>query len=353
VRILHLYRPQLPSSRAQSIQVFRTCHALAQRGHEVTLLANRGAQPEEIWSTMGLPPHPNFKLKLAPVHHPGLAGVWFRYQLKMWWKGEPGTVFARDKRRLLAAVHRHGKAPHRLVLETHGLESLLERDGAAFHAEEQQCLSLVDALVANCQGTLDAWREHHPVTLPSLVSHNASHHRYTADTPIEDVALVLGSMRSNKGVRALLSATVDTDIPLRWIGGTNAERDAQPQVNGVELLPPISHAQTELPVQSARVLIAPLGDNTFSHQLTSPLKLWDYLSSDRPIVTARTAATEEIASMTGVKFYFYEPDDVTSIQAALALAWGSGPRQPFNRSWDTRARELESVLSSTPQAPDA
>ena len=103
MRILHLYRPRLPSTRAQAIQVIRTCHALAQLGHDVTVLADRGHEPDMLWKRMGLPPLPSLDVQIAPFRHPGMAGLWFRWRLRQWWSGPPGVVLARDKRRLLSA----------------------------------------------------------------------------------------------------------------------------------------------------------------------------------------------------------------------------------------------------------
>ena len=106
MRIFHLYRPRLPSLRAQAIQVLHACHALAARGHTVTLLADRGStgSPEEALSIMGLRPIDGLDLRIAPTSQPGLAGLWFRASLARWWAGAPGLVLARDKRRLQAAL---------------------------------------------------------------------------------------------------------------------------------------------------------------------------------------------------------------------------------------------------------
>jgi hypothetical protein len=344
MRILHLYRPALPSARAQSIQVFRTCLALAERGHTVSLFANRGQDHTNLWAAMGAAPHPNFRLTVAPVSHPGLAGLWFRRQLAQWWAGSPGLIIARDKRRLLAAVDRHGKRSHRIILETHGLESLLKPEQADCRTVESRCLTVADALVANCGGTLHAWQDAHTVEQPAWVSHNATHLSPISDTDPREFALVLGSMRENKGVTALLTAARDCPFAISWVGGTSAERRAHSRIDGLSLLPPIPHGAIHNTLASARVLIAPLGDNIFSRQLTSPLKLWDYLATDKPIVTARTPATEEIATYTDTAFHFYQPDNIPSIHAALTRAWHAPRRRPFIRSWDTRAAELESVF---------
>ena len=119
MRIFHLYRPRLPSLRAQAIQVLHACHALAARGHTVTLLADRAGtgRPEEALEVMGLQPVEGLDLRIAPTAQSGLAGLWFRASLARWWTGAPGLVLARDKRRLQAAMKLLKPNRHRLLLD--------------------------------------------------------------------------------------------------------------------------------------------------------------------------------------------------------------------------------------------
>ena len=346
MRLLHLYRQTLPSTRAQAIQVFRTCHALAEHGYEVTLLANRGRGARNCWPIMGLKPHPNFHLKICPVTHLGLSGLWFRHQLANWWTGSAGLVLARDQRRLLQAVERHGKDGHRIILEIHGLDSLSKPNSTEAYRSEKQCLEIADGLVANCGGTLAAWQNAHEVTLPSVVSHNGTHVEARPNNPTQDFILVLGSMRTFKGVTALLNAAGTLPYELRWVGGDAAERAQYCTPDHVKLMPPMPHAEIEALVTQARVLVAPLGDKIFSQQLTSPLKLWDYLAVQRPIVTANTACTAEIARMTQAAFHVYKPDDERSIQQALSAAWEAPERPMYRRPWSARVHEILPVFEA-------
>lgn len=344
MRILHLYRPRLPSTRAQAIQVIRTCHALAQLGHDVTLLADRGHEPDMLWKRMGLQPLPSLDVQIAPFRHPGMAGLWFRWRLRQWWSGPPGVVLARDKRRLLSAVRQLGKGGHTVVLETHEHES---GDGnPAALTIESRCLEVSDALVANCGGTLQAWIDAHGPELPTHVCHNASHITSNAPGPIDDHLLVLGTSRKFKGVEPMLEAMEGLPFPVKWVGAEHA-----PIVSHhIQVRGPIPHSDIDALVTRARVLIAPLGDNRFSHQLTSPLKLWDYLGTTRPIVTARTTATDEIVRLSGVSMHRFTPESIPEIQEAIREAWDAPSRQPFHRSWRQRAMELESIFKGTQHA---
>jgi glycosyltransferase involved in cell wall biosynthesis len=301
-------------------------------------LADRGRAPHTIWEQMGLQPLPTLNVHIAPLTHPGLAGLWFRWRLSRWWSGSPGLILARDKRRLLAAVDRLGKGNHKVVLETHEIES---QDQHPYSAEvEARCLSIADALVANCGGTLQAWRDAHAPSLPAHICHNASHIQHPAEAETEDHLLVLGTLRSFKGVDQMLEAMGTLPYPVKWVGA-----EESPDVpEHIQITGPVPHAQVDQLVARARVLVAPLGDNRFSHQLTSPLKLWDYLGSSRPIVTAETAATSEIMRISGAPMHRFSPDSIDEIRSAIHAAWNAPPRTPFQRSWPERAQELDAIF---------
>jgi len=344
MRVLHLYRPRLPDTRAQSIQVLRTCHALAEQGHEVTLFADRGDTPKELWQQMGLQPHGRLSLHLAPARHPGLAGVWFRRSVREWWNGPPGIVLARDKKRLIQAIKANGKKEHRIVLETHELDSLKpsgQTDTATF-SMEQKCLAVSDALIANCSGTLSAWQAHHQFSIPAFVCHNATHVQPRAQSTDAEGVMVMGSMRKNKGVEAILTAVQALDTRFRWVGGTQTERNQWG--NQIHLEAPVPHAEVETVLTQAKVLLLPLGNNPFSHQFTSPLKLWDYLATEQPIVAANTKAVIEICRDFAAEVFPYEPEDPVSIQQAVRRALEAPKRKPIQRTWATRAQELSTVF---------
>ena len=67
-RVLVLYRPRLPSLRAQAIQVTHAAHALAARGFAVTVLADRGGDGDPL-ASFGLEPISGLDLRVAPSAH--------------------------------------------------------------------------------------------------------------------------------------------------------------------------------------------------------------------------------------------------------------------------------------------
>jgi glycosyltransferase involved in cell wall biosynthesis len=347
-RLLLLYRPRLPGQRAQAIQVVHAAEALARRGVEVSLFADRGTAPHTALAALdhlGLAPHPRLHLAIAPAAHSGLAGLWFRRQLARWWSGPPGVVLARDKRRLQEALTRHGPGGHRIVLETH------ERDGAdnpAAHAREAWLLPRLHGLVANCEGTLAAWSAAHNLgTLPTVVAHNAAApgRAHRGVSPLAEELLVVGSRAPRKGLHRLAAAAALLPLPVRVIGPEDG-----PALPPLEHAPPLPYREVPLRLARARVLYLPLGDGIFGRELTSPLKLFDYLSTDRPLVApdqpavcrALQAAGVSPGTATGV--FLHKPDNPDSLAHAVAAAAQAPPRPPSLRTWDDRLDELLPVL---------
>lgn len=359
MRILHLYRPTLPGLRAQAIQVLHTCQALAARGHTVTLLADRGRgsrDPDDVLGDFGLPPTPGLDLHLQRWRQRGLAGWGFRRELASWWSGPPGLVLARDKGRLAKALDQHGKSGHRIVLETHELDSALAaergKDPAALAALEARLAGQSDALVANCGGTLAAWRDAHALPEVHAVVHNgtAPNRARAQVADPEPVVRSVGSPKGYKGVETLLAAAPDLPLPVELIGGNTADRKA---LSGrkARLLGPVPYPAVPWLLAYSSVLVLPLADNLFGRQLTSPLKLWDYLATTVPIVAPDLPSVAEIATISGVPLHLHRPGDPADLVRAVREALDAPPRPAFLRTWDDRAAALDEIFEQVCDAP--
>lgn len=368
MRILHLYRPRLPGQRAQAIQVVHACEAFARRGHTVTLLADRGEGDlaecvfAEAATPFGLTLPEGFELQIAPTAHPGLAGLWFRAGVARWWWGPPGgVVYARDKRRLrellrfAAATGSRGR--HRVVLEAHELDQALAAEGgrptADIAALERDVLSGIDALVTNCGGTMRAWEVAWGPRLPAArrVVHNATapSRRREAVAEPEPVVRCVGGLRRYKGPDLLRLAAATLPFPVELVGGEEAERSAVGEgPGGLRLRPPVAFTAVPDLLARSRVLVLPLKDNLFGRELTSPLKLWDYLATAVPIVAPDLPTVREIAALTGAQLHTHRPGDPIDLARAIMQAWSASPRSPTLRSWGERATEIEALLGIEP-----
>ena len=341
VRVLYLYRPRLPELRAQAVQVLHTCHALARRGHEVTLLADRsvgfGGSATEALGRYGLDHPLGLDLRLAPTAWLPGAGLWFRATVAGWCarSGRDAVVYARAKRYVTLIPAR---IP--VVVEAHELDSALDveagRDAAANAVLERAVYTRAAGLVANCGGTLRCIREHHPQIPKAEVIWNATR----ADRSVRGVGGggvgVVGSSGDYKGVRSVLIAAAAGPSAVTLVG-------ASADIPAVRSLPAVAYGDVPAVLAGFDVLLLPLLDNLFGRSLTNPLKLWDYLATDRPIVAPDLPAIREVTE----DVHFYDPRQLDTVVPAIARALAQRVRSPRLRTWDDRAEEIERFLCET------
>ena len=324
-RVLVLYRPRLPSLRAQAIQVTHAAHALAARGFAVTVLADRGGDGDPL-ASFGLEPVDGLDLHVAPSTHSTIAGLWFRAEVLRWWAGAPGVVIARDKRRLrpLLALGRR----HAVVLETHELDSALAieagRDPAPIRALEADVVRGADAIIANCGGTLALWEQHYTLPARRGVVHNATSAARRRDRHEPDGTVrIVGSTGEYKGV----AAWSEVVLPLP-----------------IEVVSDVPYPDVPDLLARSSALVLPLQDNLFGRSLTSPLKLWDYLATATPLVLPDLPSIREIVAIAQRDVAWYHPSQPATFAPAVDAAIALGPRPPFLRTWAQRAAEIERLL---------
>lgn len=341
VRVLSLYRPRVPTLRAQALQVVHAAHALAARGHEVTVLADRHdeADPDAALARYGLDRPSGLDLRIAPTAWPPGAGAWFRWRLSAWCRA-PGVVLARAKR-YVAGV----PAGLPVVIEAHEVDSALaaERgdDPAAVLVLERAVYTRAAAVLANCEGTLERLRAAVPLPPIQRVIHNATRaDRVVRRAPSAAPTVgYTGSLRAYKGLE-----TVFRSLPgwppgatLHLVGEAPATVPDRVVARG-----PVAYGALPAVLATFHALLLPLDDGLFGRAFTSPLKLWDYLATGIPIVAADLPTVRAIA---GERPFYYRPGDPASLVAAVRLALGAGASPPLLRTWEQRAAEVEALLA--------
>lgn len=373
MRILHLYRPAVPEMRAQAIQVVNTCHALASLGHDVTLLADRArgykAGPIEALREYGLDPIPAFHLVLSPSDKPPAAGLFFRAELLRWLargrsSPERSIVYARAKRQVDFLLNFRVFFPFRLVLEAHEVDSrqAAERgeDSKELRSLEHRVLDACDGLVTNCEGTLELLARSHPTVLPErrVVIHNGTDpSRMMPGRPRDPARIIAGYSGSLRVYKDILSlADVADRLPppyaLRVVGGRVGEPDyerlAARTGPRLELRPGLPYREVARALAEMDILVLCLGENLYSRELASPLKLWDYLATDRPIVAPDLGSVRKILGEPGPEssFFPYRAGDPESLSLAIQQAGRAPARTPRLRSWRDRALEIQTFLGA-------
>jgi glycosyltransferase involved in cell wall biosynthesis len=361
--VFWMYRPTAPSARAQSIQVIHAAHACAERGHRVTLCvraASPGVTAADVLDAYGLAPSPGLRLVVTPAGGTA-SSLRVRWEVARWMAANPGgLVLARAKRDAAAARRWFGQR-FRLVLEAHEVDSLraAERgdDPGPWRQLEARVLAESSGVIANCPGTLEALRVAHPhaavLADRAVALQNATHpariRRPT--TPGDDIGYV-GSLLPEKDVAVLADAAARLGRRVVLVGPPHPSVDALIARGGGYLVRegPLPHRDVPDRLARFRTLVLPLGTGLFGSQLTSPLKLFDYLASGRPIAAADTPAARAAAPPGSV--VWWQAGDAGSLATALdrldrddalrAATLGAARV----RTWAERAAEQDAFLDA-------
>jgi hypothetical protein len=330
-----LFGVELPSLRAQSIQVVNSAHALARRGLWVELHYHPAAADADPLEMYGLRPHPRLVLRALPRRRTP-ASIAFRTAA---WR------FARRHRRdgvFLARSKRYARDAFRLglpvVVEAHEVDSLQTAgtpQSARFARLEREVLSRCAGLIANCEGVRNGLSWMHDLPAVTSVVHNA----WTPDPSEapgtgEGIAFA-GSLLSTKDPQTLAAAG-------RTLGGITAYGRFRSVPDGLIDGGPVEPRHLVRTLRRHRVLVLPLGPGWFGSELTSPLKAFAYRASGVPFVAADTPAMRRAAPGA---FEPYRPGDASSLVGAVRrLQARTDPTSLPVRTWDDRAAEVHAIL---------
>lgn len=163
--------------------------------------------------------------------------------------------------------------------------------------------------------------------------------------PDKKIALYIGRFYAWKGLEVLPRAFSGIPDVLGYVvGGDQKEFEAVTESTvpkNMYFAGARPNAEIPLWLSAADALIV-LGTarNEDSMKYTSPMKVFEYMAAERPIVASRTNALREVLGPD--EAYWYEPDDANSLAHALEAAV-SGPAKQGNAErydWSARARRI-------------
>lgn len=368
MKVLAISASQVPGRAANSIQAMKATHALRQLGHEVTLLVPRRptlkdgqSLPtwEELASFYGLTVPFEIRwldtwarraffwqaLRLARTLRPDVLYVWPLPAAALGaWLGWPVLLEMHDlpsgrfgplwfRLFLLAKVRR------RLVVITAALESALRRRYG----------HLPEVVIAPNGVDYERFAETpDPATA-----------RHLLGLPQRPTILCAGSLYSGRGADLFLElAARFPHAQFLWVGGS-AEETAHWQneavrrsLTNVSFTGFVPHVRLPLYHAAAEILLMPYGRRIgissgggHSAQVSSPMKMFEYLASGRPILASDLPVFHEVLDETTA--VFCPPEEIESWQRALQALLGDAARR---QALGQRARQAAQKYSWTRRA---
>lgn len=372
--ITYIANMRIPSERAHSVQIMKMCEAFAKNGNNITLLVPsrktdvagdpmqyysvQHAFPiKKIWS-LDLFVYAWIPRKICYHIHTisfSLSLIWNRNM----WKNT--HIFSRDpfSSWVLSYLHKD------VTYEIHDLPSM-----SWFN---KNLCQRVNTLI-----TTNLWKKEQLVTYfntdpqkIAIAHHGVEFEKFQSTISQQEARQELGLSQEQtyilytghlyawKGVYTLLDATkYISNTHLLIVGGTDEDQAKvheyikQNQLQNITLIPFQKHEKMPIYTTSADALVIPTSAqyNIGKHE-SSPLKLFEYLATGKPIVASDVPAIREIVSENEV--FFFEPDNpedlARTIQNTLAnpkMKQNSAHERVKNQSWDERAKKIHDHIDT-------
>ena len=401
MRILYLADIRFPLERANGIQTVETCHALAKRGHDVSLIVrpDTHSPARDPLKYYGLPEAKSLHIERAPVSGPAFArriGYLSFAVGRAIGAARSDVIMTRDlgAASLLVGLPRGMRAP--LVYESHGyspavaaaLPALVETARQPSAAKlrrlaerEARVWKGADGYVTITAALGEEMRARHGARDRSAVIHdgvrvapgarfNAEHRSLVArGAPYTPVVAYAGHLYPWKGADVLLEALARVPNALGLIVGGHAEEPDLARVKAhadrlgigarVEFVGIVEPARVAELLQRADVLALPNPASAISTRFTSPLKLFEYMSAGRAIVASDLPSIREVLHHE-VDALLVAPGDPQAFAEAierLVAQPGLAARlaraafdAALDYSWDHRAERLERLFAEVTAA---
>jgi glycosyltransferase involved in cell wall biosynthesis len=396
MRILYLADIRFPLERANGIQTMETCHALARRGHRVSLVVRPDTRSpaRDPLVYYGLPATPTLHIERAPVSGPAFARRigYLAFALgRAMGATRNDLIITRDLgvASLLVGIPRTVRAP--LVYESHGyapevaaalpdlvgtavrpsaakLRRLADREARVWKAAEGYVTitaSLGEQLRARYGGRDRYAVIHDGVRVPPGARFNAEHRSLVPRVEVPHTAIVgyAGHLYPWKGVDVLLEALALTPNTHGLIVGGHSEEPDLGRLKAlaarlgigarVEFAGMVEPTGVRDFLQRADVLALPNPQSAISTRFTSPLKLFEYMSAGRAIVASDLPSIREVLQHE-VNSLLVPAGDARALAGAidrLVAQPGLAVRiartafdQALEYSWDRRAERLEQLF---------
>jgi len=355
MRILYLADVRMPTEKAHGLQIMKTCEALARLGHEVELVVPRRANDmKAIDPFVYYAVEKNFRITRLATFDPPIGEVRFSLQrvifslrvLMYVLMHKSDVIYSRDE----SVLNLISRMRSNVVWESHIGSWNLSARAVAARARRIIAISqgLADYYVAKGIAKHKVAVAPDGIDLAQFEQHESqSEARTRLGIPSDArVAMYIGRVDGWKGIDTLGQASgLMRGVTTVVIGG-EAEQVATLKKQYPTIVWLGSRPYSELPSnqQAADVLVLPnTGTSEISARFTSPLKLFTYMASGKPIVASDLPSIREVLDERSA--YLVAPDDPLALASQIQVALNEGDaraleakRRVVAYSWDARAR---------------
>ena len=371
MKIIAISGSEIPSINANSIQTMKAVHALAVLGHEVRLIVPLAPNQHHasIWKELahfyGLTRE--FEIEFLPS---ASRRLFFFAASRRAKKMKPDLVYVWPLQSAVMGLFMN--LP--VVLEMHDLPS--GRIGPLWfrYFRDGKGKKRIAAVTKALQTELEAQYEDSKGTMDCVISPNGVELERFADLPDKTTArfqsglkeattvMCTGHLYAGRGVELFLQLAKeyqDKGVEFVWVGGNQAEIDAwKSKANGLDNVTFTGFIpNNELPLYQAAadVLLMPYGHHIGissgkgnSARVSSPMKMFEYLASGRPILSSDLPVFREVLNERNA--IFCKPEDLAEWKKALADVLADPSKQQAlsaqavedakQYTWQERARRI-------------
>lgn len=376
MRLLYIVYTQIPTQKAHGYQVAKMCEEFARAGLDVELLAARSKKSDETFSFYGL--QTNFKISTLPswkMDGLGKFGLFLQlvsfiiFALPKIYLSKADVIYVRG----IYFCYLASLVRKNIFLEIHALS------GSEFFlkhglARAKGVIAITEKIKSICQEKYSVPAKKILVSSDGVdpavfdISISKEEARKKLDLP-EDKKILLytgkfTTMGMDKGISGILKALKilgQNDWLFLAVGGSISDIELykkKAEEFGIEQqVRFLGHrTQKELAVyqKAADVLLMPFPENQHYALYMSPLKMFEYMVSGRPIIASDLPSIREVLNDSNA--FFVRPDDPKSLgegigkvfsdeRLAESLAQKAYQDVP-SFTWDRRAQNIISFIKT-------
>ncbi|MDQ5955135.1 MAG: Group 1 glycosyl transferase [Patescibacteria group bacterium] len=368
--ILYIAAIRLPTEKAHGLQIMKMCEALASTGSQMELVVpgRKTHVVDDAFSYYKVEQrfsiHTCKTLDFVQLGRFGFLITTILFALRAaWYAKRCGAEVLYTRDRILALLLALLLPGTPLLFEVHGREPRWLIRLVARHAQFVAITGgVADTLVALGVAPEHVLVAHDAVDLSDFSNPESKAVARTrlGITQNAQVAMYIGRLDGWKGVGTLLEASKQLEsVHVVIIGGEEGQvHELQERYPNVQFLGYRPYAELANNQVAADVLVLPnTATDETSVRFTSPLKLFTYMASKRPIVASDLPSLREVLDEESA--YFVVPDDTSDLARGIMHALTDGEAaQKANQArtnverytWRSRAESIVRFLDQTQAA---